>query len=134
MKYDYYKENYLKKESNKKLNYIEDILGRNREEIKSRAAIKFYKQLPDDVKSNYISFEEYFREFKELNESLEDKFHKKIEFITRTGGKFPTKSLEITDPSRKNFIFKRHRRESHFNLLVYILEIINKWSQNRKKC
>ena len=68
IKYDYYKENYLKKESNNKLPNVEDILNRNKSEDLMRAAIKFYKHLPEDVRKSYKTFNDYLKEFREMED------------------------------------------------------------------
>ena len=66
MKYDYYKENYLKKKSNNRISDVKEFMDRDKGAIDNQAAYKYFKRLPKHIKSNFKSFEDYMDMVREL--------------------------------------------------------------------
>jgi LPS O-antigen subunit length determinant protein (WzzB/FepE family) len=75
LKYDYYKENYLKKVPTDNLMYAEDIMNREKKTSTQRAFLQFIKDVPDDVNKKYKSYEDFLKEVIELN-MTEEKMYK----------------------------------------------------------
>ena len=66
MKYDYYKENYLKKKSNNRILDVKEFMERDKGSIDNQAAYKYFKRLPKHIKSNFKSFEDYLDMVREI--------------------------------------------------------------------
>lgn len=78
LKYDYYKENYLKKVPTNNLMYAEDIMKRDKKSSTHRAFLQFIKDVPDDVNKKYKSYEDFLKDIIELN-MTDEKLHKQWE-------------------------------------------------------
>lgn len=72
-KYDYYKENYLKKEKTSNLSTIDDYMKRDKDDFQNKALVRFYRQLPKDIKSDYTSFSDFYDELREIDEDQVEK-------------------------------------------------------------
>lgn len=78
-KYEFYKENYLKKEPNNKLNLVEEYMSRDKHHFEAKAVLNFFKQLPKDVQTKYRTFDDFIRELREVDEESKVKLHHQME-------------------------------------------------------
>jgi hypothetical protein len=47
-------------------------MKRSKTDIQNKALVRFYKQLPSDVKNEFKSFSEFYDELREIDEDVEE--------------------------------------------------------------
>lgn len=79
------------------MNNLEDYLNKSKIDAKNRALVRFYKDLPEDVKNNFMSFDEYVREMIEVDESQKDKAREmKMKDVSNDGRPLSENNFEMS--------------------------------------
>ena len=93
------------------MNNMDDYMEKNKIDAKNRAMVRFYKQLPEDVKSDFMSYEEFVREMIEVDESHKKKTRENPDQRLDANGN-PLSSKKDSLSGRKKNFFKRRISEN----------------------